>query len=113
MIRRPGLFLCTDAAFARPDLDGELCPVDVVTHFDVESYRAGAPATRVDPAEPDEWEFAVTLVELDGEPETPGPITDAERIACLVWFMEHGHDRACEKARDAMADEPVARRRAA
>jgi len=91
-------FLCTDRAFYRLDSTGEPIPVAVAIHFEIESYRPGCPATRTDPADAAEYEFSVTLVELDGKPETPGPITDAERMAASAWFLEHGHEEACELA---------------
>ncbi len=97
-------FLCTDKAFARLDSTGNPVAIAIAIHFEIESYRPGSPATRTNPADAAEYEFAVTLVELDGEPETPGPLTDDERVAALVWFLEHGHDEACDLV-DAPDDE--------
>jgi hypothetical protein len=85
--------------------------IDMIIWFEIVSYSPGCPARiRHDendyPAEPAEYEFAVTDIEFDGteEPDdAPGPLTDAERDALTAWFSDH-YDEACVEADGRAAD---------
>ena len=88
------------------EFEGEPVTLDILVWFDATSYTPGCPMVHTQrngdpgwPAEPAEYEFAISAIQIDGSPtdDASWPLTDAERARVSAWF-ENNQDRASQIA---------------
>ena len=92
------MFICT--TLLRIDEDENTEELDVVIEFHTTHFAKGYPATRVDPAAPNEYEFTIDSIEFDYYGlDMPSPLTSAEREQLEKWFYDN-HEKAVEIAED-------------